>query len=261
MVSLDLETTGTWIEKDKIIEIAMIKCCPDGTTHLLEKKVNPGLPIPAAISALTGLTDDDVKTAPVFADIAQDVLHFIQDCDIAGFNVARFDLPLLRREVHEAGLKFDWENIKVYDAQRVYHLNERRDLTAAYNYYCHKKLDKAHSALADARATLEILQAQISRYGEGDDVLDSLSRFQYEQTAEFVDEGRKFRWWNGKAYMMFGKYAKKHSLQEVARIDPGYLEWILSAKFSEDVKALVANALQGRFPIGELKDKEVTNEI
>jgi len=160
---------------------------------------------------------------------------------------------LLRREIFEAGLKYDWNSAKVYDSQRVFHLNEKRDLTAAYGFYCQKDLQNAHSALADAQATLEILGAQVARYGEGDDRLDSLNRFKYEQTAEFVDDERKFRWWNGKAYMMFGKYAKKYSLQEVARKDPGYLEWILSAKFSEEVKALVANALQGRFPVFEMK--------
>lgn len=256
LVVLDLETTGTWVDRDKIIEIAMVKVKTQGARETYDKKVNPGIPIPPDISELISITDEDVKDAPAFKDIAAEVINFIEGCDLGGFNAARFDLPLLRREFYDAGLKFNWENIKVYDAQKVYHLNEKRDLTAAYNFYCNKTLEHAHSALADSQATLEILEAQVSKYGEHDDTLDSLSRFKYEQTADYIDDERKFRWWNGKAYMMFGKYAKKYSLQEVARMDPGYLEWIVSAKFSEEVKAMVSNALQGHFPVFVLKDKK-----
>ncbi|MCK5259556.1 MAG: 3'-5' exoribonuclease [Candidatus Omnitrophica bacterium] len=255
LVVLDLETTGTWVDRDKIIEIAMIKCAPDGTRETYEKKVNPGMPIPGVVSELTGITNEDVKDAPAFKDIAGEVFAFIEGCDVAGFNVCRFDFPLLQREIYDAGLKVNWEGIKAYDAQKVFHLNEKRDLTAAYNFYCHKDLENAHSALADTQATLEVLEAQVAKYGQGEDALESLGRFDYQTTAEFLDDERKFRWWNGRAYMMFGKYARKHSLQEVARMDPGYLEWILSAKFSEEVKTLVSNALQGRFPVFELKDK------
>jgi len=256
LVVLDLETTGTWVDKDKIIEIAMIKCLPDGGRETYDKRVNPGMPIPPIVSELTGISNEDVKGASAFKDIAGEVLAFIEGCDVAGFNVARFDLPLLQREVCDAGLKFNWEGVKVYDAQKVFHLNEKRDLTAAYNFYCGKNLDNAHSAMADTQATLEILESQVSKYGEGDEALDILGQFDYQQTAEFLDDERKFRWWNGKAYMMFGKYARKYSLQEIARMDPGYLEWILSAKFSEEVRTLVSNALKGHFPVFELKDKE-----
>lgn len=254
LVVLDLETTGTWVDRDRIIEIAMIKCTPEGGKETYDKKVNPGMPIPPAVSRLVGITDEDVKRAPKFSDLAQEVMAFIEGCDLAGFNAARFDLPLLRREIYDAGLKFNWEHVKVYDAQKVFHLNEKRDLTAAYSFYCNKPLENAHSALADTQATLEVLEAQAVRYGEGDHPLDSLSRFKYEQTSEFVDDERKFRWWNGKVYMMFGKYARKYSLQEIVQKDPGYLEWIVSAKFSEEAKTLVSNALQGRFPVFELKD-------
>ena len=256
LVVLDLETTGIWVDRDKIIEIAMIKCAPDGTRQTYEKRVNPGMPIPEVVSELTGITNEDVKDAPAFKDIAGEVLAFVEGCDIAGFNVCRFDFPLLRREICDAGLKVNWDGTKTYDAQKVFHLNEKRDLTAAYNFYCHKSLENAHSALADTQATLEILEAQVVQHGGEEQALESLDRFDYKQTAEFLDDERKFRWWNGKPYMMFGKYARKNSLQEIARMDPGYLEWILSAKFSEEVKTLVSNALQGRFPVFEPKDKK-----
>ncbi len=254
LVILDLETTGTWVERDNIIEIAMIKCSPDGSRATYDKQVNPGIPIPPVVSELTGITNEDVGDAPVFRDLAGEIISFIGDSDFAGFNIERFDLPLLRREIYDAGLKVNWEGAKIFDVQKVFHLNEKRDLTAAYQFYCDKDLSNAHSALADTQATLEILEKQVSKYGEDTNALDSLRRFEYKKTSEFVDNERKFRWWNGKAYMMFGKYARKYSLQEVARMDRGYLEWIVSAKFSEEVKTLVSNALQGHFPVFELEN-------
>ncbi len=248
VVVLDLETTGVWIEKDKIIEIAMVRCDPAGDQQIYVKKVNPCIPIPFLVSQLIGITNEDVKDEPPFKDIATEVLNFIGKSDLAGFNIEKFDLPLLERELSETGQSFHWRDHKVYDAQKVYHLNERRDLDAAYKFYCDKNLDNAHSALADAQATFEILQAQAAKYGNGNASLEALAHYDYRKTAEFYDREQKFRWWNGKLYMMFGKYAKKCSLQEVVQNDRSYLEWILSAKFSDEVKDLVENALNGRFP-------------
>lgn len=248
LVVFDIETTGTWIEKDKIVEIAMIKTHPNGMTEIYHKKVNPEMNIPDIISELIGITNEDVKDAPLFKDIAMEILEFIDNCDFGGFNIERFDLPLLAREMRESGNKFNWKVCKVYDVQKVYHLNEKRDLTAAYKFYCNKNHDNAHSALSDTEATLEILSAQVSQYGK-DDQLESLGSFEYKVIADFYDDERKFRWWNGKLYMMFGKYAKKGSLQEVVSKDPKYLEWIVSAKFSEEIKVLVQDALIGKFPV------------
>jgi len=156
-----------------------------GKKENYEKKVNPGIPIPPAVTELIGITDEDVKDAPSFEKIANEVITFIGGCDLGGFNVARFDLPVLRREIYNAGLKFNWENVKVYDAQKVYHLNEKRDLTAAYNFYCNKNHKNAHSALSDALATFEILEAQATRYNESDDSFEKLLRFKYEENAQF----------------------------------------------------------------------------
>lgn len=254
LIVLDLETTGVWIEKDKIVEVGMIKCLPDGSQVDYLKRVNPGIPIPPNVTEVIGITNDDVKDEPFFKQIAQEVLDFIGDANLAGFNLERFDLPLLEREMVEAGLRFPWQKHKVYDAQKVYHINEKRDLTAAYKFYCEKDLDNAHTAEADARATLEILEAQVARYGEGDGNLEALDAFNYKTLADFYDEGRRFRWWNGELYPMFGKYAKRYSLREMASKDPKYLEWILTKDFSDDVKMLVEDALKGQFPVyGEVK--------
>lgn len=249
---MDLETTGTWVEKDRIIEIALVKCLLDGNKEQYVRKINPGMPIPPAVTALTGISNEDVKGQPQFKDVAQEVLAFIGDADFGGFNVERFDLPLLRREFIESGLSFDFEQRKIYDAQKVYHLNEKRDLSAAYQFYCQKTLENAHTALADTNATLEILEMQSSKYGDGS--IDSLLAFDYQSSDEFYDTERKFRWWNGKLYMMFGKYAKRYSLEEVVKKDRGYLEWILSANFSQDIKHLVENALNGQMPAYQSKE-------
>jgi len=254
VIIFDLETTGTWVKKDKIVEIAMIKCRVDGQRETYYQKVNPTIPIPPFVSELIGITDEDVKDAPPFNKIAQDVLDFIGYCDFGGFNVERFDLPLLERELKDAGLTFAWESKKVFDAQKVYHLNEKRDLTAAYKFYCDKEMENAHSAMADTQATLEILERQIHKYvGDSGDI-EKLLDFVYNETAEFYDSERKFRWWNGKLYMMFGKYAHQYTLQDVVKNDRGYLEWILSANFSEEIKTLIENALKGQFPVFELKN-------
>ncbi len=248
LVVLDLETTGTWIEKDRIIEIAMIKLTPDGKEEVFETKVNPVMPIPAVVTQLTGISDEDVKSAPAFGLIAGKVLSFIGEADLGGFNVERFDVPLLSREVADAGLKFELGGRAIYDAQKVYHVHERRDLFAAYAFYCHQELKDAHSALADTRATLAILQEQLKRYGTGRDAVEVLKEFDYKQTSEYFDGERKFRWWNGDLYMTFGKYAKKEPLRLIAKKDPQYLQWILDKEFSDDVKLMIQELLNGRPP-------------
>ena len=249
LVILDLETTGTWVEKDRIIEIAMIRCEPDGSRKDYDRRVNPGMPIPHEVSGMTGITDDDVRECPRFHEIAKDVLEFIGEADLGGFNLERFDLPLLEREIIACGMSFPWRDRMIYDAQKVYHLNERRDLTAAYAFYCGKDLNDAHSALADTRATLQVLEAQVKEYGKGSDDIEVLQDFDYKVNGEYFDAGKRFRWWNGELYMMFGKYSRKKSLREVVKSDPKYLEWILSADFSEEVKDLVAGALEGNYPL------------
>jgi len=249
LVTLDLETTGVWVDHDKIIEIALIKSYPDGKEEIFNKKVNPSIRIPKIVTQLTGIGNEDVANECKFYEIAQEVLDFIGEAEIAGYNIEKFDLPLLEREINESGLQFNWRNHKIYDAQKAYHINEKRDLTAAYKFYCKKELINAHSALADTKATLEIIKNQVAQYGEGNNNIEILDNFQYKKDENFYDDQRKFRWWNGKLYMMFGKYARKYTLQEVAKKDRKYLQWILSADFSEDIKILINNALIGKFPI------------
>ncbi len=248
LIVLDLETTGTWIEKDRIIEIALIKTHPDGTVEEYSSRVNPGIPIPPKVTELTGISDNDVKSSPTFAQIAPKVKAFLGDCDLGGFNVDRFDLPLLAREMSDCGVGFEYGNRGIFDAQKVFHYHEKRDLTTAYRRYCNKELQNAHSALADTRATLEILEAQVALYGQGREDISLLLDFDYKPTSEFFDSERKFRWWNGELYMTFGKYAKKEPLRTIAKKDPGYLQWITDKDFSDDIKNMIQDVLNGKHP-------------
>jgi DNA polymerase III subunit epsilon len=248
VVVLDLETTGLWVEKDRIIEIGMIQCLPDGSRRSLIRRVNPGMPIPEAITQLTGISDEDVRNEAPFKDLAAQALEFIGDSDFAGFNVERFDLPLLEREFFDAGLRLEWRHRTVYDAQKIYHIHEKRDLKAAYRFFCDKQLANAHTALGDASAALEILEAQIGKYGKGSDYLESLIDFEYEPMTMFFDSERKFRWWNNELYPAFGKYGRKHSVREIVERDADYVRYLLTTDFDEKVKNMLQEALTGKYP-------------
>lgn len=247
IVSLDLETTGTWLEKDRIIEIGMIKYEVDGSRSTYHKRVHPGIKIPAKVTQITGITNEDVRNAPSFKTIVMDVLDFIGESDFAGFNIERFDLPMLERECYEAGTRFDWRQRRIYDAQKVYHVHEKRDLKAAYKFYCNRDHEKAHTAVADAEAAWNILVAQHALYCQGKDEIEVLCEIDYEARVEYVDPDRKFRWWNDEVYPSFGKYSKM-TLREIVEKDPGYLRWMAGADFCQEVKELVRNALDGKFP-------------
>ncbi len=249
LVVLDLETTGTWIEKDRIVEVGMIRVMPSGDSESFRLRVNPGMPIPPRVAQIIGITDQDVREAPPFKQVAPQVLAFIGDSDLGGFNIERFDLLILERELFQAGIKFDWRTRTIYDAQKIYHLHEKRNLKAAYKFYCDKELTNAHTALGDAEATLEILVAQIQRYGKPEEGIESLRDFDYERIDDFFDEERKFRWWNGELYPVFGKYAKRASLKEIAQKEPDYLQWMLTTDFPQQVKAMLKGVLEGRFPV------------
>jgi DNA polymerase-3 subunit epsilon len=156
---------------------------------------------------------------------------------------------ILEREFFLAGLKFDWRTRTIYDAQKIYHLHEKRTLKAAYKFYCDKELANAHTALGDTEATLEILAAQIEKYEKLEQGIESLRDFDYERIDDYFDEERKFRWWNKELYPVFGKYARKVSLKEIAERDPAYLEWLFTTDFPQEVKAMLRGILEGRFPL------------
>ena len=250
LVFFDLETTGIDVDRDRIVQIAMIRVEPDGQRKTFESLVNPECPIPPGASAVHGIKDEDVRDQPTFSQIRQEVEDFLTDADLGGFNSVNFDLPLLQAELKRAGGELDFPGVRHLDAMKIFHLMEKRDLTAAYKFYCGKDLTGAHNALADTEATLEILDAQIARYEEVPAEIDALHRFCNPDEGLFVDRRRKFKWNDqGEAAFTFGKYQGK-SLQQVIADQRGrsYLEWMLTSNFSEEVKGILRDALDGAFP-------------
>lgn len=231
---IDLETTGTNVATDRIIEISVIKVMPDKSVLNKTKRINPGIPIPAATTAIHGITDEDVKDAPTFKQVANEYKQFLEHCDIAGYNSNRFDVPLLVEEFLRLDLNFDINSRKFVDVQKIFHLMEKRTLGAAYKFYCDKDLTNAHSAEADAIATYEILEAQLVRYEQQlkPDV-DALATFTKED--DYVDFARRMTIQNGIELFNFGKY-KGRPVRDVLKIEPQYYDWMMKADFPLNTK-------------------------
>ena len=161
---IDLETTGVNLGSDRIIDIAIVRMMPDGKKMVKQKLINPEMPIPKAASDIHGITDEKVKGAPNFKQVANELKQFLDNCDLGGYNSNRFDIPLLVEEFLRSGMEFDMKGRKLVDVQRVFHIMEQRTLSAAYRFYCNKTLEGAHGAETDASATLEVLEAQLEKY-------------------------------------------------------------------------------------------------
>ncbi|NLR79757.1 3'-5' exonuclease [Chitinophaga eiseniae] len=230
---IDLETTGTNVASDRIIEIAIIKVFPDKTTQSKVKRINPGMPIPAGSTAIHGIRDEDVKDAPTFKQAAHELKQFMDNCDLAGYNSNRFDIPLLVEEFLRASVEFDISKRKFVDVQRIFHLMEKRTLAAAYKFYCDKQLENAHSAEADALATYEILEAQLGRYEHLQQDVDALAEFTKEE--DYIDFARRLVMQGGQEVFNFGKY-KGRSVREVLKAEPQYYDWMMKADFPLNTK-------------------------
>ncbi|MDP3938850.1 MAG: 3'-5' exonuclease [Deltaproteobacteria bacterium] len=248
VVFFDTETTGTDPRQDRIVEFAAVKLHPDGRRETMRTLVNPKEPIPREASAIHGITDEAVSDAPTFGEVAADILKFIDGCDLAGYNVVKFDVPLLRKELERIELRFEEEGVRLLDPQVIFFSREPRDLSAAVRFYCGRELEGAHGALADTEASLDVLLAQIARYPDlPEDVAGLAAASTMLSDDRFVDSDRRFVWRHGEAYFNFGK-VKGKSLREVVEKNAGYLGWILDRDFSEEVKEIVRRAKQGRFP-------------
>jgi DNA polymerase-3 subunit epsilon len=248
LVVLDLESTGLNPRYDRIIEIGAIRLFPDGRQERFEQRVNPERPIPSPAAAVHGITDADVAQAPTFREIAGRLVSFLRNCDLAGFGIADYDLPMLTAEFARVGIVFgDW-NMRVVDAKTIFHKREPRTLTAAYRFYCDKELVNAHSAIADVEATLAVIEGQIGRYPDLPAEVDKLDAFCNPPDRDAVDTGGRLRWVDDEVVIDFGQ-KKGLSLRELARSEPGYLQWVLRKDFAEDVKAIVEDALNGKFPV------------
>ena len=246
IIFFDLETTGTNIIQDRIVEISYLKIMPNGAERTYTQRINPGMPIPEASPLIHGITDDDVKECPAFKEVGKEIARDFEGSDIAGFNSNRFDIPMLAEEFLRAGINIDLSRHRLIDVQVIFHKMEERTLSAAYKFYCGKQLDNAHSAEADARATYEVLMAQLDRYP---DVLKNNMKFlsEFSSFTRNVDfAGRIIRNDKGEEVFNFGKY-KDMPLIEVFERDPGYYSWILQGDFPLNTKQVLTRIkLQSR---------------
>ena len=240
IVFIDLETTGINLATDRIIEIAIVKISPDRTRQVKHKMVNPQMPIPKKSSEIHGITDDMVKDEPTFKEIANELKQFIDIADLSGYNSNRFDIPLLIEEFLRAGLTLDMTNRRMLDVQQIFHLMEKRTLGAAYKFYCEKELLDAHSAEADASATWEILEAQLTRYAHLGETLDSILQFTGEEN--YVDFARRFVMENDVEVFNFGKH-KGRPVCEVLKAEPQYYDWMMKGDFPLHTKQKLTEIL------------------
>jgi len=230
---IDLETTGTNLGTDRIIEIAIIKILPDGTRSVKRKLINPEIPIPQASTDIHGITDAMVKDAPCFRQVAQELKQMLDHCDLAGYNSNRFDIPLLMEEFLRSQIDFDMKGRRMVDVQKIFHQMEQRTLSAAYKFYCNKNLDNAHSAEVDASATYEILEAQTEKYPSIGNTVESILKATGEDV--IVDFARRFIMDNGVEVFNFGKF-KGRAVADVLRAEPQYYDWMMKGDFPQHTK-------------------------
>lgn len=234
LVVFDLETTGIDIVKDRIIEISYVKVFPNGKEESKTMRINPGMPIPPASTAIHGITDDDVKDCPLFKNVAKQLAAQIEGCDLAGYNSNRFDIPLLVEEFLRAGVDIDLTRRKFIDVQTIFYKMEQRTLAAAYKFYCQKSLENPHAAAADTMATYEVLKAQLDRYPELKNDVTFLSEFSsFTNNVDFA--GRMVYNEKNQEVFNFGKY-KGRLVEEVLKQEPAYYSWMMNGDFPLNTK-------------------------
>lgn len=242
----DLETTGTNPSQDRIIEIAVIRLNPNGEIQRKHDLVNPGLPVPPESTAVHGISNEDLADKPSFRELAKDYVRFLEGCDLSGFNILKFDLPLLVEEFLRAEVDFDYSRRRIIDSQRIFHLMEKRTLAAAVQFYCGRNLQDAHSADADAQAAMDVLISQVERY-ENQPVTDPMGKkigtvandmnlLGELSNSGVVDlAGRMIRSEKGDIIFNFGKHRMRPVLQ-VLREEPSYYDWMMNGDFALDTK-------------------------
>jgi len=256
----DLETTGTNIANDRIVELAFLKVFPSGETEKKVMRINPTIAIPEESSVIHGIRDEDVKDAPTFKSIAKNLAKFLEGTDLAGFNIVRFDIPVLLEEFLRADVDCEVGNRKLIDAQKIFFMMEKRTLTAAYKFYCDKVLAGAHGAEADTMATYEVLKAQIERY-DGQEVQDiqgkvvstienDMNSIHKLVSSNMVDlAGRLVLNDKGVEVFNFGKHRGK-PVADVFKREPGYYDWMMQGDFPLDTKRRLTQIKLKGFQLG-----------
>jgi len=246
---IDVETTGTDPHSDRIVELSVLKVHPDGREEYKSHRVNPSVPIPVEATAVHHITDADVAEEPAFRQYAKSVRDFLEGCDIAGFNVIKFDLPCLEAEFARAGVEFSRKDRHLVDSMVIFHQRERRDLEAAYRKYCGgREMENAHCAKEDVKAAAQVLDGQLEMYGDLPRDVAGLGGLCYAVAENFIDAEGKFAWVDGEAVCTFSRDNKGRRLEDIATENPGFLKWILEKDFSPEVKDIAAKALRGEFP-------------
>ena len=231
---IDIEATGSNVATDRIVEIAIIKHLPDGSRTIKRKLLNPQMSIPQLVCDIHGITDEMVKDAPSFKQAAHEIKQFLDGCDLACYNAYRLDVPLLIEEFIRAGVDFEMKNRKLVDVQKIFHLMEQRTLAAAYKFYCNKALENAHSAEVDAAATAEILNAQLAKYPQLGNNIDSILKTIGEDN--IIDFARRFIYDDkGKEVFNFGKH-KGRPIADVLKSEPQYYDWMMKGEFPMNTK-------------------------
>ena len=244
----DIESTGLNPRTDRIVELSIVRLEPSGERRVKTWLVNPETPIPREATEIHGITDREVQGKPPFLFVVDEVDAFLADCDLGGYNLLHFDIPMLEEEFARCGRDLNVEGRHVIDAQKIFHKKEPRDLTAAVRFFCGRDHDGAHGAEADALATLDVLEGQFERYGDLPATLPEVEREFNNLDPANVDRAGRFRWDNGDVIVNFGK-KKGERLRDLAVSDRNFLKWLVKADFPFDTRKVAEDALDGIFPV------------
>lgn len=256
----DIESTGLDVSQDRIVEISILKVTPEGEETELTLRINPEIEISEESTSIHGITQEDIKDAPTFQEVADQLADFIGDADLAGYNSNKFDIPMLAEEFLRVDHAFDMRARKFIDIQNIFHKMEQRTLVAAYKFYCNKDLENAHSAFADVQATYEVFKAQLKKYEELENDMNFLADFSQNNKFKIVDfAGRIAKNKDGKLIYNFGKHNGK-TVEEVDKIEPGYYGWMMNSNFPRYTKLVLKEEIE-RIKIERQKRKEIQKEV
>lgn len=247
IVFFDLETTGTNYKRDRVVEISVVKYMPNGEKEAKTRLINPEMPIPKESSDIHGITDEKVADAPTFKQISKNLYIYLEGCDLGGYNISRFDVPVLIEEFKRCSLQFSMDDRRIIDPYIIFCKMEPRTLTAAYKFFCGKDLEDAHSAEADNLATVEVLMGQLAKYADLPKDLDGLNDFCNQRDPNAIDSTGRFKWSGDEAVVNFGKNSGT-PLREIVIENPGFLQWMINQDFEDDAKKIAKDALKGVFP-------------
>lgn len=244
LAAFDIESTGTNAYRDRIIELAIVKQMPYGMSSSYVFRVNPGIHIPEETTAIHGITDEDVKDCKSFKDIVDEVDKILEGCDLAGYNLLKFDIPILQEEFERAGRKFDIDMRKIVDAQKIFHKKEPRDLSAALKFYCNEELVNAHGAEADTVATLKVIEGQLAMYDDLPRDVAGLDEFSNPKDPSWADRSGRLKWnSDGELIVNFSK-KKGMTVKELLTKEKSFLKWIVKNDFPKDTKTIISDILE-----------------